>query len=210
MTGRRCLREPIPESFEAAELPSRAVDAHLLRRRDEVDRPIRAGDMKAVRGWTGSLWGTQRGPPDRITYAGFRADADALVRLAKPDRIPRPDAERCGEEGADRPLGSRLRLLRHARHLRRGADGHAAGVSGCLAVGDTDQTQYAGFQCLWWQYDHLLPHSRGGGNGIDNVAITCAPCNYGRGFDTLDLPPPTMFPAWPYCSPIHGAVVMSC
>ena len=53
-------------------------------------------------------------------------------------------------------------------------------------MGDTDQTQHAGFQCLWWQYGHLLPHSRGGGNGIDNVAITCAPCNYGRGDDTLE------------------------
>jgi hypothetical protein len=32
----------------------------------------------------------------------------------------------------------------------------------------------------------VLPHSRGGDNSIDNVVVTCAPCNYGRMQWTLD------------------------
>jgi 5-methylcytosine-specific restriction endonuclease McrA len=39
---------------------------------------------------------------------------------------------------------------------------------------------------MWMQFDHLLPHSRGGGNDIENVVVTCAPCNYGRWHWTLE------------------------
>ena len=40
--------------------------------------------------------------------------------------------------------------------------------------------QHAAFQAMWLQYDHVLPHSRGGNNDLDNIVITCAPCNFGR------------------------------
>jgi 5-methylcytosine-specific restriction endonuclease McrA len=40
--------------------------------------------------------------------------------------------------------------------------------------------QHAAFQAMWLQYDHLLPHARGGDNGLANLVITCAPCNYAR------------------------------
>lgn len=33
---------------------------------------------------------------------------------------------------------------------------------------------------MWLQYDHVLPHARGGNNDLSNVVITCAPCNFGR------------------------------
>ena len=46
--------------------------------------------------------------------------------------------------------------------------------------GRTNSEQHAALQALWLQYDHVLPHSRGGDNSIDNVVITCAPCNYVR------------------------------
>ena len=38
---------------------------------------------------------------------------------------------------------------------------------------------------MWLQYDHLLPHARGGGSDLDNLLITCAPCNYARWNYTL-------------------------
>jgi 5-methylcytosine-specific restriction endonuclease McrA len=33
---------------------------------------------------------------------------------------------------------------------------------------------------MWAQYDHVVPHARGGSNDIGNLVVTCAPCNYGR------------------------------
>lgn len=52
--------------------------------------------------------------------------------------------------------------------------------------GHTNPTQHAAFQCMWLQFDHALPHSRGGDNSVENVLITCAPCNYGRMQWTLE------------------------
>ncbi|WP_421839919.1 HNH endonuclease [Novosphingobium sp.] len=36
------------------------------------------------------------------------------------------------------------------------------------------------------QFDHVLPNSRGGSSDLDNMAITCAPCNFGRMEYTLE------------------------
>lgn len=46
--------------------------------------------------------------------------------------------------------------------------------------GKKNADQHAALQCMWAQYDHLLPHSRGGSSELDNLVVTCAPCNYGR------------------------------
>ncbi|WP_353223385.1 HNH endonuclease [Salinisphaera sp. C84B14] len=46
--------------------------------------------------------------------------------------------------------------------------------------GRANLSQHAAFQALWLQYDHVLPHSRGGDNSLDNLVITCAPCNYAK------------------------------
>jgi HNH endonuclease len=35
-------------------------------------------------------------------------------------------------------------------------------------------------QAIWLQYDHLLPHARGGSSDLSNIVVTCAPCNNGR------------------------------
>lgn len=50
----------------------------------------------------------------------------------------------------------------------------------------TNAGQHAAFQAMWVQYDHLLPHARGGESTMENMVITCAPCNYGRGDYTLE------------------------
>lgn len=39
--------------------------------------------------------------------------------------------------------------------------------------------QHAGFQTLWLQYDHIIPHSRGT-TDLDDMVMTCGPCNFGR------------------------------
>ncbi|MFZ5674436.1 MAG: HNH endonuclease [Pseudomonadota bacterium] len=50
---------------------------------------------------------------------------------------------------------------------------------------------------MWMQFDHIEPHSHGGDNSPDNVAVTCAPCNYGKdnwGLKQLGLLDPRTIP----------------
>jgi 5-methylcytosine-specific restriction endonuclease McrA len=39
---------------------------------------------------------------------------------------------------------------------------------------------------MWLQYDHLVPHAKGGNNDLENVVVTCAPCNFCRMEYTLE------------------------
>ena len=36
------------------------------------------------------------------------------------------------------------------------------------------------FQALWVKFDHLGLHAKGGKTELENMFITCGPCNYGR------------------------------
>lgn len=52
--------------------------------------------------------------------------------------------------------------------------------------GRNNKDQHAAFQAMWAQYDHVLPYTRGGSNELDNLVVTCAPCNFGRMQYTLE------------------------
>jgi 5-methylcytosine-specific restriction endonuclease McrA len=49
-----------------------------------------------------------------------------------------------------------------------------------------NKEQHPAFQAMWAQYDHILPHARGGTNDFENMVIACAPCNYARMNYTLE------------------------
>lgn len=51
--------------------------------------------------------------------------------------------------------------------------------------GRRNADQHAAFQAMWMQYDHILPHSKGGTNDLENLVVTCAACNFGRMNHTL-------------------------
>lgn len=55
-----------------------------------------------------------------------------------------------------------------------------------LPWGRSNNSQHAAFQAMWAQFDHLVPHARGGKNEEDNLVVTCGPCNFGRMGHTLE------------------------
>jgi 5-methylcytosine-specific restriction endonuclease McrA len=55
-----------------------------------------------------------------------------------------------------------------------------------LRWGVRNQDQHSAFQAMWLQYDHIIPHARGGTNDPSNMLVTCAPCNNGRSNLTLE------------------------
>ena len=180
------MREPIKEIFLAAALLDRATEAHLAGDRVSAAALIRNADMPEIRSWTESLWGSRKANPDQCRFHRFRAISDAPPLLSKPDRVQlrMPSAE------------DRTKLIvKYGRNctfcgipLIRSEIRSAFSVAYPEAAywGGTNFTQHAAFQCLWLQFDHVVPHSRGGDNSIDNVLITCSGCNYGRMHWILD------------------------
>lgn len=174
-TKRRCLREPIPAIFEAAEQLGAAVDAHLAGDRSAAEAMLRRADKPEVGEWTDSLWGKYR--PDIHT---FRVVVGSPPRLAKEER-PQPrmptqatrtevlarDGHRCRFCGIP-VISPEVRAALHALYPMSARWGRRNGE------------RHFGLEAMWLQFDHVIPNQRGGDSSAANVVVTCAPCNFGR------------------------------
>ena len=172
--SRLCLRAPIPEIAEAARYLDEAVTAHLAGRSDLADELIRRTNTKAIRDWTESLWGT--GSP----YVQFRDVAGAPPSIPKEQRLKvrmPTTAEKCALLQRDgyhcRFCGIPVIRTEIRKRIREK-------YPEALPWENTNTGQHAAIQAMWVNYDHVLPHARGGTSDLDNVVITCAPCNYAR------------------------------
>lgn len=180
MTTRICLRDPIPQIAEAARYLDEAVTAHLDGHPEEARTLIRRADMPELRECTESLWG------GNSPYVKYRFVEGAPPSLPNDQRIK-----------VGMPTTAEKNLL----HQRDGFHCRFCGIPlirmeirvkiknaypDALSWGSKNIEQHAAFQAMWLQYDHLLPHARGGDNSLDNVLITCAPCNYGRWHHTFE------------------------
>jgi 5-methylcytosine-specific restriction endonuclease McrA len=167
---RRCLREPIFEIFEAAKMLDDAVTAHLDARRDVADDLLRRANMPAIREWVESIWGKNTGFLPK--GGGLSGDKQVRVkaRMPTPDQkqeLLRRDGYHCRFCGIP-VIRTEVRKRIHAVYP------HA------LPWGSRNIEQHAAFQAMWVQYDHILPHAGSGTNDLDNIVITCGPCNFGR------------------------------
>ncbi|NMV39657.1 HNH endonuclease [Ralstonia insidiosa] len=171
---KRCLRDPIPEIFDAARFLDAAVSAHLHGKHNIAVELLALANISVVREWTESLWGANS------PHVQLYADPSALPYLADDQKVP-----------LRMPTAAEKAVL-HAR------DGYHCRVCGIPVIrkevrvkisetypnavpwGKTNRDQHAAFQAMWAQYDHVVAHARGGTNDLDNMIITCAPCNYSR------------------------------
>ena len=176
---RSCLRDPIPEIFRAAFLLDEAVCSRLAGLEEIAKNLVCEADLKAVRDWTESIWGK---------------NSPYVKPRMVPNPIPRP------------PEDQRLKVRmpntceRQLLHLRDGYHCRFCGIPLIpMEIRDrftqifedvkwesSNLGQHAALQAMWLQYDHVIPHARGGTNSLSNLVITCAPCNYGRGHYTLE------------------------
>jgi hypothetical protein len=186
LAPRRCMRLPIDEIFDTAQLLDHAADAHLAGDHLTAEVLLKAADNLNIRAWTESLWGAAKANPDQWRYHRFRQVPGAPPVLPKEQRVPKrmPSAiERtavvecygwncvfCGIPLISKEIRSFLQRK----------------YPSALTWGVPNNSQHAAFQCMWTQFDHVLPHSRGGDNSLENVIITCAPCNFGRMERTLE------------------------
>ena len=186
----RCFREPTEPVLQAARNLDRAVSAHLAGETGTAAELFARANDPEVRAWLESLWG--KGSPYVTVHRLPLAAASARVEA----RMPTPEQKR-------------------ALHARDGFHCRFCGVPVVrpevrkLAVtlypeavtwGRINASQHAGFQALWAQYDHVVPHSFGGTNELDNLVVTCAGCNFGKmsyRLEELGLLDPRSFPPTP-------------
>lgn len=171
---RECFRDAVPEIATAAELLNDAVTEHLAGRFARAEELIHSANTPAIREWTESIWGANS--PYVIVN---KLDIDSS-ELASTERVTvrMPNAKEKGQL-IDRD-GFHCRFCGIPVIRRRIRIAMNAVYPNALPWGRKNEEQHAAFQAMWLQYDHLLPHARGGDNSLDNIVITCAPCNFGR------------------------------
>lgn len=167
---KRMLREPIQEIFDVARYLDAAVSAHMQGNSDVAKQLFVLANHSRVREWTESIWGKNS------PYVQVRKIERGEVKEKLPVRMPNADQKRkllhrdghhcrfCGIP----VIRSEIRKYLHSIYPEQ------------IPWGRSNITQHAGFQCLWLQYDHVIPHWHGGSNDLGNVVITCSACNYGK------------------------------
>ena len=173
---RDCLLEPIPEIFEAAALLKAGLHFHLKGQHPDARSCFRSANMNVVRNWTEALWGKKN--PD----IHFKVDLSQKGHpiLNKIDRVPLRMPNSAEKKAIIERDGYNCRFYTIpviSPEIRKIL---ATLYPEDIQWGRKNTEQHAAFQCMWLQFDHVLPHSRGGNNDLDNILITCAPCNFGR------------------------------
>ncbi|MBA3961560.1 MAG: hypothetical protein H0X40_06630 [Chthoniobacterales bacterium] len=177
---RTCLCEPIPEIFDAARYLDAAVSSHLAGRRDLAEELIRLANMPAIRDWGESLFGPKS--PHKKYRAGLNGPASVAQELRLNARMPtRAEKHTLLERDGYHCRFCGIPVIRN--EVRRWIKEI---YPDALPWGSTNLTQHAAFQAMCVNYDHILPHARGGDSSLNNVVIACAGCNYGRGRYTLE------------------------
>lgn len=141
---------------------------------------ITQANMSVIRDWLESIWG--KGSP----YVNFKPVSNSPPILKKPHRLETRMPSSTEKAALLRRDGFRCRFC-GIPVIRREVRQHLHSIyPDALPWGRTNASQHAAFQALWAQYDHILPHARGGTNSFENMVITCAACNFGRMDFTLE------------------------
>jgi hypothetical protein len=177
---RLCLRPPIPEIEGAAQLLEAAVVAHHEGRRNIAEELLLLADNKRIWDWLDSIWGK------RSPYTQFRAVPNAPSILRKEQRIKQRGPTIAERQTIHERDGYYCRFCGMPVIRSEIRKKFSQAYPKVVLWGSTNDRQHAAFQAMWAQYDHILPHARGGTNDISNVLLTCAACNYGRMSYTIE------------------------
>jgi len=168
---RPCFLAPPREAIDAAQLLSLAVGAHLRGDAAAVEHFIKRADNPIIREWTESLWGKNSPHVVIRTRIEIAASTERLT-------IRMPNAQEKAALHQRDGYHCRFCSLPVIRaEVRKRI---ALAYPEALPWGRTNLSQHAAFQAMWAQYDHLVPHCKGGDNSASNMVVTCAPCNFAR------------------------------
>lgn len=170
----KCLREPIQQIFEASKYLDAAASAHIAGKVKLASELLIAADMPELREWTESLWGANS------PYVKITPMPDAAPNLPREERVKLRMPNTSEKKQLHERDGFHCRFCGIPVIRKEVREYFKQHYPNAVEWGRKNIEQHAGFQLLWLQYDHVLPHARGGTNDLSNIVITCAPCNYGR------------------------------
>jgi len=171
---KRCFRNPIPEIYESATLLDKAVDEHLKNNKEKARELIIKANKPEIREWTESIWGAKSPHIEYLTVEKPLPNLKKIERFETrmPDKILK---QKMIDRDGYNCVFCGIPLIRSV--IRKKIQEQ---YPNALEWNRRNIEQHSAFQAMWLQYDHLVPHSRGGLNNLNNLVITCAPCNFGR------------------------------
>jgi len=176
------FKQPAEPVLRAARLLNEAVAAHRSGAHEIAESLIRDANDPAIYEWTQSIMGARIQEVLRV-----RDIEGAPKYLAKEQRLPPRQPPTAIKHALLERDGLHCRfcgmpvIRAEVRTAMEKIYPHALPWTDKL-----DKEKHAAFLCMWVQYDHIVPHSRGGATTLENMVITCAPCNYGRWHNTLE------------------------
>ncbi len=176
---RHCLRDSIPEIFTAAEYLDVAVTEYMRGNYDRAAELIKSANMTIIKEWTESLWGKNS------PYVRCRK-VDGVTVLPKELRVKVRMPTTQEKKTLHQRDGYHCRFCRIP--IIRSEVRKRMQIVFPQEIGWSQKNDdcHSAFQAMWAQYDHLLPHSKGGNNELSNIVVTCAPCNFARMNYTLE------------------------
>lgn len=174
-----------------------ALESHLEGDRDTAGAWLRAANSPSVWRYTDQAWG--KGAAKRYSFVKDQNSPPSFAMADRPQ--PRMPTAATKKKVIERD-GYHCRFCGIPVIDPKVRQFLAKEYPDSVAWGTTNDSQHAAFQCMWLQWDHILPNSRGGESDFENIVVTCAPCNFGRMEATLeearltnplDSPPPIIW-----------------
>jgi hypothetical protein len=174
-----CISDPIPQIFDAARYLDAAVTAHLQGKYVLAAELICAADMPDIYKWLKPIWANSKAnivSPTIQNQPVLSRNLRAVVRMPNYEEkqgIHQRDGYNCRFCG--------IPVIRPEVRSRI-----VSAYSAAARWGRKELDQHSAFQAMWAQYDHIVPHSKGGTNDLDNMVLACAACNFGRSSYSLE------------------------
>lgn len=174
MEYRNCFLEPPTELQSALDALLEAALTHAEQRFDDAATALIRADCETTRKWANTVNGPYNaevhGPGPLVPkYTVPKSERDPLrmpTSMMKAELISRDGwhCRLCEVKLLDRDTVDRVISVYPDQtrwHL-------------------PEKEKHSLLRSLQVQYDHIIPHSRGGRTDPSNLILTCAPCNYGR------------------------------
>ena len=181
MSMRRCFLQPPAQVWTAAELLMDAVRRHNLGDQAVADGLFREANCSEIGAWFARVVGRDEPSIHGQRPTVLNPPSLPVIERKKP-RMPSSATKRelLARDGfhcrfCEMPVIPKNTIRAIAQMYPEAA-----------RWTDMAAEQHRFFQAANLQYDHIVPHARGGESSAENMVITCAVCNYGRGSFTLE------------------------